>query len=333
MKKTILGFLCFLAVFTTVIVQMDIGGHKGKRVVSASTGHPYDHPVCVGLRAFGDFIRERLGDKYDVTIYYSAVMGGNVQAQELLQLGTLDLLQTSGSNMEAFNDMYKIFGLPYLFKDEPSFRKCMDNKEFMQTIYDCTKNEGIQGVTWFANGVNNFYSHKPFNTPKDMEGLKIRVQSSEANVKMIHGFKAAAILMAYSEMYTALQNRVIDAGTNPEMALVSVKHGEVAPFYSRTEHQIFLDLLVANAGFLESLTPEERAIFQEGFELATKVQVAEWDRQIVECIKKATEMGVTFVVPDKAPFEALQVPVREGLINEYPVLRPLYEKVQEIQGS
>jgi len=333
MKKTILGFLCFLALFAGVIVQMDIGGHKGKRVVSASTGHPYDHPVCVGLRAFGDFIRERMGDKYDVAIYYSAVMGGNREAQELLQLGTLDLLQTSGSNMETFNDMYKIFGLPYLYKDEPSFRKCMDDKEFMQQIYDCTKDKGIQGVTWFANGVNNFYSWKPFNTPKDMEGLKIRVQASEANVKMIHGFKAAAVMMPYSEMYTALQNRVIDAGTNPEMALVSVKHGEVAPFYSRTEHQIFIDVLVANAAFLDSLTKEERAIFEEGFELANKVQVAEWDKQIVQCIEQAKEMGVTFVTPDKAPFEAMQAPVREALIESYPVLKPLYATVQKIQGS
>ena len=333
MKKSIAIILCAVLALALAVAGLGAGSGGGKRKVGIATVQPPGHPISVGLRAFRDFIGEKLGDRFEVTIFYSGVMGGNTEAQELLQMGTLDLLQTSGSNLETFSDDYKIFGIPYLFRDEAAFRKCMNDERFIRTIYDCTAAKGIQGVTWFANGVNNFYAFKPLRTPDDLRGLKIRVQASEANVRMVQGFGAAAIIMAYGEMYTALQNRVIDAGSNPEMALVSMKHGEVAPFYSRTEHQIFTDMLVANADFLRSLTDEERAVFQEGFELCNRVEVAEWDRQIHECITQAEAMGVEFVEVDKRPFREMQQPVREALLAAYPDLRPLYDKVLEIQGE
>src|SRR5690606_11689317 len=162
-------------------------------------------------------------------------------------------------------------------------------------IYDSTIDNGIQGVAWFANGVNNFYSSTKIETPEDLKGIKIRVQASEANVKMVKGFGAAAVVMADGGVYTALRNGRIAAGTNPEMALVSMKHGEVAKFYSRTEHQIFTDVFVASKKFLDSLSDEERAVFEEGFKLSTETANREWDKQIAETIEEAKNMGVEFI--------------------------------------
>ena len=290
------------------------GAAEQKRIINIATVQPESHPISVGLRAFQNHIEEN-----------------NSQALELLQMGTLNFVATSGSNLESFDDTYKIFGLPYLFADEASFRKCMEDEEFVSTIYDCTAGKGIQGVCWFANGVNNIYSIRPIYTPDDMKGIKFRIQPSEANVKMAQGFGAAATVMAYGEVYTAMQNRVIDAAANPEMALISVKHGEVAKYYSRTEHQIFTDVMVTNTGFMETLNEEERGVFEEGFRICTNVEVAEWDRQIEDCITEAKEMGVEFIDVDKTPFEEKQKPVREELLAAYPQLQMLYDRVQEIQ--
>ena len=309
------------------------GASGPRKIVNIATVQPESHPISVGLRAFQDYIQEELGSEYEVKIYYNGIMGDNSQALELLQMGTLNLVATSGSNLESFDDTYKIFGLPSLFQNEESFRNCMRDPEFSGRIYDCTVNKGIQGVAWFANGVNNIYSTKPIRTPEDMKGIKFRIQSSEANVKMAQGFGSAATVMAYGEVYTAMQNHVIDAAANPEMALVSVKHGEVAKYYSRTEHQIFTDVLVANTDFIQSLEGEDRDIFQKGFQLCTEVEVAEWDRQIEDCIREAKEMGVEFLDVDKKPFEEMQKPVREELLASCPQLQPLYERVQEIQGG
>lgn len=300
-------------------------------VVTVSTAQPENHPTSVGIRAMKDYIEENLGEGVEVRIFYNGVIGQSGEALELLQMGTLDFVMASGSNMEAFSEMYSIFGLPYLFKNEESFRKCMNDEKFISQIYESTVDKGIQGVTWFANGVNNIYSTRPIRTPEDMKGLKFRVQTSEANVKMAQAMGAAAVIMNYGEVYTALQNHVIDAAANPEMALVSVKHGEVAPYYSRTEHQIFTDMLVCNSEFLNSLSDHDREIFEESFKIANQVECEEWDRQIEVCIEEAEKMGVEFIEVDKAPFEQLEKPVREELLAATPALQPLYDRVQEIQ--
>ncbi|RGY97723.1 TRAP transporter substrate-binding protein [Clostridium sp. AM58-1XD] len=306
-------------------------GKGKKRIISIATVQPEDHPISIGLKAFQDYIQKELGEEFEIKIYFNGIMGDNGQALELLQMGTLDLVATSGSNLESFDDTYKIFGLPYLFEDEEHFRTCMKDDEFVTTIYDCTVRKGIQGVAWFANGVNNIYSSKPIRTPDDIKGIKLRIQSSEANVKMAQQFGAAAVVMAYGEVYTAMQNHVIDAAMNPEMALISMKHGEVAKYYSRTEHQIFTDVMVANVDFMNSLDDQEKKVMEEGFRLCTDVEVKEWDRQIVDCIKEAEAMGVEFIEVDKTPFEELQKPVREELLKSYPQLQPLHQRILEIQ--
>lgn len=333
MKKTLvilLGFfmiVCLSACSETAAVQAE----NPKRIISIATVQPEDHPISVGLRAMKDHITEQLGDSVEVKIYYNGIMGGNSEALELLQMGTLNLVATSGSNLESFDDTYKIFGLPYLFRDEASFRKCMNDEEFKNEIYNCTVNKGIRGVAWFANGVNNIYSSKPIHTPEDIKGLKLRIQSSEANVKLAQGFGAAATVMAYGEVYTALQNHVIDAAMNPEMALISMKHGEVAKYYTRTEHQIFTDMLVGNVEFLDSLSEKEKIVLEESFQIANQVECDEWDKQISECIVEAEKMGVEFIEVDKAPFQKVQKEVREELLAATPVLQPLYDRVEKIQ--
>lgn len=308
------------------------GEISSKRIISVATVQPESHAIYLGLKAFKDYVEEEMGDKFEIRLFTNGVIGGNSEALELLQMGSLDLVATSGSNLEAFANEYKIFGLPYLFNDEASFRKVMNDEEFTDVIYNSTTDKGIQGVAWFSNGVNNFYASKKIETPEDLKGLKIRVQSSEANVKLVQGFDAAAVVMAYGEVYTALQNGVIDAGTNPEMALVDMKHGEVAKYYSRTEHQIFTDMLVANTDFLDSLTVEERQIFQEGFKLSSQVSNEAWDKRISEVTKEATEMGVEFITVDKQLFEEMQKPVKEALLVSNPELQSLYEKIQQIQN-
>nr|WP_106779459.1 TRAP transporter substrate-binding protein [Lysinibacillus timonensis] len=331
--KQALAFFVFLSLTLTLLgCSSTVSGEMGgKRIVSIATVQPENHPIVYGLRQFKEHIEEQLGDQFEIRIYTNGVIGQNTEALELLQMGSLDMVVTSGSNLEAFATEYKIFGLPYLFNDEASFRKVMSNEDFVTIIYNSTAEKGIQGVSWFANGVNNFYSTKKIETPDDLKGLKIRVQPSEANVKMVEGFNAAATVLAYSEVYTALQNRVIDVAANPEMALVSVKHGEVAKYYSRTEHQIFTDMFVTSTKFLESLSDQEKEIFEEGFKLSTEVANKEWDSQIDEAIEEATKMGVEFVTVDKKSFQEKQEPVKQELLNTYPELKPLYDKIQEIQ--
>lgn len=300
-----------------------------KRTINIATVQPTHHPITQGLMEFQDYIDENLEDEFEIKIYTDGVIGSNSEALELIQLNSLDIAATSGSDLEAYADEYKIFSLPYVFENEEIFRETMSDSEFTDLIYNSTEDKGIVGVSWFANGVNNFYSKKKIETPEDLKGMKMRVQPSEANVNMVRGFGAAATILSYGEIYTAMQSNVIDGASNPEMALVDMKHGEVANYYSRTEHQIFTDMLVTSPKFLDSLSTEEKEIFQEGFELATETSNSLWDERIEEAIVEAEDMGLEFVEVDKEPFKEIQEPVRNNMLEQYSELDELYRIIQE----
>ena len=110
-------------------------------------------------------------------------------------------------------------------------------------------------VTWYNAGTRNFYAKTPINTPDDLKGKKIRVQQSPASVAMANAFGAAAAPMGFGEVYTAIQQGVIDGAENNELALTNNKHGEVAKYYTYNKHQMVPDMLVANLKFLKQLKP------------------------------------------------------------------------------
>lgn len=103
--------------------------------------------------------------------------------------------------------------------------------------------------------------------PEDLRGLKIRVQQSPTNIEMMRLLGGSATPMGFGDVYTALQSGIIDGAENNEMALTDNGHGDVCRYYSYDMHQMVPDLLIGNYGFLESLTKEERAVFEEGLSL------------------------------------------------------------------
>ena len=90
-------------------------------------------------------------------------------------------------------------------------------------------------MTWYNAGTRNFYATTPIYTPDDLKGLKIRVQQSPASVKMVQAFGAAATPLSFGDVYTAIQQHVIDGAENNELALTNNKHGEVAKYFSYTK--------------------------------------------------------------------------------------------------
>lgn len=240
----------------------------------------------------------------------------------------------SASNMETFDRVYSIFSLPYLFNGVESYYETMQNKEITDLIYDKTIDQGVITVGWFDAGTRNFYGSKPIETVEDVAGLKIRVQPSPTNVAMMDAFNAGAVPMSFSEVYTALQNGTIDGAENNELALTTVKHGEVAKYYSYNMHQIVPDLIVANYNFVEGLEGRDREVFFEALEIAEKIEQEEWTKQTLEAIDHAENvMGVTFVEANVNSFREKVLPLHEKVISENENLRPIYEAIDAINNK
>ena len=303
---------------------------SGKRIIRVSHAQSETHPEHLGMLAFKEYVEERLGDKYEVQIFPNEILGSAQKAIELTQTGAIDFVVAGTANLETFAGVYEIFSMPYLFDSEDVYKSVMQDTEYMEKVYESTDEAGFRVVTWYNAGTRNFYAKTPIHKPDDLKGKKIRVQQSPASVAMVNAFGAAAAPMGFGEVYTAIQQGVIDGAENNELALTNNKHGEVAKYYTYNKHQMVPDMLVANLKFLNGLSPEEYQVFKDAALLSTQVEMQEWDKSIEEAKNIAiNDMGVEFIETDVDAFKQKVLPLHEKMLKENPKIAELYAHIQE----
>lgn len=303
----------------------------GKRIIRIAHAQSETHPEHIALLKFKDIIEEQLGDKYEVEIFPNELLGSAQKAIELCQTGAIDFVVAGTANLETFDNIYEIFSMPYLFTSEDAYHRLMQDTEFMETIYTSTDASGFEVLTWYNAGTRNFYSTKPIRTSEDLRGQKIRVQQSPSSVAMVNAFGAAASPMSFGEVYTAIQQGVINGAENNELALTNNKHGEVAKYFSYDMHQMVPDMLIGNLKFLNGLPENEREIFQMAALESTAVELEEWDAAVSEAKDYAeNEQGVEFIEVDVEAFQEKVKDEQQDLLKKNPKIEPIFEKVQII---
>ncbi|MDO4804960.1 MAG: TRAP transporter substrate-binding protein [Lachnospiraceae bacterium] len=311
------------------------GGNPNEpRIVRVAHSQSETHPQHLGLLEFEKAVEEKLGDKYDIQIFPNELLGSSQKAIELTQTGAIDFAIAATANLETFADVYEIFSLPYLFANEDAYHATMEDLDYMKTVYASTDIAGFRCITWYNAGTRSFYAKEPINSPADMKGMKLRVQQSPASIALVKAMGAAASPMSFGEVYTAIQQGVIDGAENNELALTNNKHGEVAKYYSYDKHQMIPDMLIGNIAFLDKLTPEEYEVFEQAALLSTEVELKEWDKQIEEAKNIAqNDMGVEFIDVDIEPFREAALPLHEEMLDRNPAIRDLYDHIQEVNKN
>lgn len=329
----------FCTVALTLAVTLSLGSLAGCSSASDSSGRQIirighnqstNHPTHIALVAFEEFIESRLGDKYDVEVFPSELLGSQNEMVQLTQTGAISFCVASNSLLETFSQNYTLFNLPYLFASSEAYHASMDDETITGPIFESTKQAGFEAVTWLDAGTRNFYTvNTPINSPADLRGLKIRVQQSPTNIQMMDLLGGSATPMGFGDVYTALQSHIIDGAENNEMALTDNGHGDVCKYYSYDMHQMIPDILIGNIAFLEELSPEEREIFEEGFHLTNQVQREAWVTAVENAKQRAQEVqGVNFLYPDTKPFQEAVAPMHESMLQQNSVFQPIYDAIQ-----
>ena len=336
MKKKKTRYLLYL--LCLCLVGISLGGCKavdsGRRIVRIAHGQSETHPEHIGLLALEQYVEERLGDRFDIQIFPNEILGATQKAIELTQTGAIDFVVSGTANLETFARVYEVFSMPYLFSSEEAYYAAMEDSDFMNPVYESTDEAGFRVMTWYSAGTRNFYAKKPIQTPEDLKGMKIRVQQSPASVAMVQAFGAAAAPMSFGEVYTAIQQGVIDGAENNELALTQNKHGEVAKYFTENKHQMVPDMLVGNLRFLKELSDEELQIFKEAAALSTEVELSEWNKQVEAARKTAKEeMGVSFLSVNIPDFQEKVLPLHRSMMEKNPAIIPIYRNFQEIDRS
>lgn len=266
-------------------------------------GLPENHPVHLAMQRFADLAKQKTKGEIEIKIFANGTLGGERETLEQVQNGVLELTKASASPLETFAPEYKVFNLPFVFRDKPHFFKVVDGP-VGSAILGSSKSRGFIGLTFYDAGARSFYAKKAINTPDDLKGLKIRVQQSPTTIKMIQALGASPTPMPWGEVYSALQAGVVDGAENNVTALTTGRHGEVSKFFSLTEHQMVPDVLVISTAKWDALKkPAQDALREAALESFVYQRKLWADSETTEALA-AEKLGVKVSNPSKAPFVA-----------------------------
>ncbi len=259
-----------------------------------------DHPVNKALEKFADEVKEKTNGEVTIKIYPNGVLGSEKEVLEQVQSGAVDMTKVSAGALESFSKEYSVFSLPYIFESKDHYRKVMDS-DVAQGIYQSTKDKGFVGLTYFDSGARSFYTKDtPIKTPDDLKGLKIRVMDSPTAIEMVKLMGGTPTPMPYGEIYTALQQGVVDGAESNPTALTTGKHGEVAKAFSKNEHTMIPDIAVISEKTWESLTEDQQKAFKEAAQDATKYHTEIWNKAIDQAVKKRKTWALSFMMWTKS---------------------------------
>ncbi|SFL78146.1 TRAP transporter substrate-binding protein [Salibacterium qingdaonense] len=288
-----------------------------------------DHPVHQGLVDFKDRVEEN-SDNMSVEIFPNGTLGSENEVLEQVQNGGIDMTKVSAGALENFASEYAVFSLPYIFEDQEHFYNSMES-EPVQELYQSTEDQGFVGLTYYDSGARSFYTKDtPIKHPDDLQGLKIRVMDSQTQIDMVEQMGGSPTPMPYGDIYTGLQQGVIDGAESNPTALTNGNHGEVAKTFSYDEHTRIPDIVVMSADTWNGLSSEQQDIVKNAAEQSTETQKEIWAETVEEAKTQAKEMGVEFYEVDKEPFrEAVQPMIEEyrqdeavaNLLDEFEALR------------
>ncbi|MCG6216813.1 TRAP transporter substrate-binding protein [Vibrio furnissii] len=291
-------------------------------------------PVKEALHYIGKAVEEKTNGSVIVQFFPDGQLGGERELVEMTQVGAIDLTKVSSGLLESFSPLYGVFSLPYLFESEERFYQVMDNPDIMGQVYRSTESQGFAGVGWYDSGARSFYMTRgPINTVADLRGKKIRVMQSETSIETMKLLGASPIAMGQAEVYTSLQQGIIDGAENNEFALTIARHGEVAKFYSYDMHTRIPDIVIMSTLTKRKLTPDQLMALKEAITESVEVEKQAWKVEMEKTRELAqTQFGVQFNTVELAPFKAAVQPIYDKLKSK-PQIYALYQQINQLTNE
>jgi len=278
---------------------------KGGKTLKLAHGLNVDHPVHKGLEFMARRVAEISGNQLQIEIYPNQQLGTERQCLELLQIGSLAMTKVSGAVMENFAPRLKVLSLPYIFRNKDHAFKVWDGEIGRNLLLESEK-YWLRGLAYFDAGQRSFYTkNRPVNTPGDLEGLKIRVQESASAMEMVRLLGGAPTPISWGELYTALQQGVVDGAENNPPSFYTSHHYEVCKYYSLDEHTAVPDILVIGTIAWNRLSSQEQHWLQEAAGEAALVERKLWQAAESEALEAVSKAGVKVIHPDKEPLKQM----------------------------
>jgi tripartite ATP-independent transporter DctP family solute receptor len=301
---------------------------KDKKMLFFAHSLPISHPVHKGILEMQKALNQKSGGKLQIKVFPDGQLGTEREVLELLQIGSIAMTKVSAASMSNFAPEFKALGVPYLFRDREHMFNILEGK-IGKEILEGGSEYLLRGLCFYDAGSRSFYTTEGFvKTPEDLKGLKIRVMNDQTSVNMVNALGGSATPMAYGELYTALQQRVVDGAENNIPSFVTSNHFEICKYYTVDEHSMVPDVVVVGTKFWNGLNEEEKEWLQKAAEESVERQKVFWSETVKENMEVLKKAKVQIYHPDKSLFSAMTESVMKELMED-PDLKRIITKIKE----
>ena len=261
--------------FTAQTAAASAGCDEGEIVIKFTHVTNTDkHPKGIAASLLQKRVNEEMDGKACMEVYPNSTLYDDNKVLEAMLQGDVQLAAPSLSKFEKFTKKFRLFDLPFMFKSMDAV-DAYQSSDAGQALLDSMQKRGLQGLAFWHNGLKQLSANKPLIHPSDANGLKFRVQSSDVLVAQMEAIGASPQKMAFSEVYGALQQGVVDGQENTWSNIYGKKFYEVQDGVTETNHGIIDYLVVTNVDWLESLDADVRDQFLTILGEVTKTRNAE----------------------------------------------------------
>jgi C4-dicarboxylate-binding protein DctP len=274
-----------------------------------------DTPKGKGAEQFKKLAEERTKGRVKIEVYPNSTLYKDGEEMEALQLGSVQMLAPSVAKFGPLGVReFEVFDLPYIFEDFTQLHKVTEGS-VGKLLFDKLQAKGIVGLAYWDNGFKDFSANKPLKLPTDAKGMKFRIQSSKVLEAEIRALGGIPQVMAFSEVYQALQTGVVDGTENPPSNFYTQKMNEVQKYFTLTEHGVIEYAVIANKKFWDGLPADIRTALEGAMKDASKYanEIAkEENDKALAAVKATGKTEIIALTPEaKAAWKKQLIPVHK----------------------
>ncbi len=288
---------------------------QSKVLLRCADVHGLDYPTVQGVLYMARRLKEMTKGRLEIVIYPQGRLGTEKAALEMVAFGALDMARLSVSQVAETAPEFEILMLPYLFRDDYQKWQVLEG-EIGTGLLNRLSRYGLVGLCFQESGYRSFYNSKrPVYRPEDLRGLKIRVQPSQAMMKMIEYLGAVVVPIDYTEVQAAMVAGVIDGAENNIPSYATSGHSKAARYYSFDRHSSIPEIVIFSERSLAKLTRTEQGMLRKVARESVSYQRGLWPGFEAKCLRQLEREGCLFNEVDSAAFRQAFRPFIDGYVR------------------
>ncbi len=302
-------------------------GQSQVKTIRLAHSLPEASPGHRALVWMAEDLKKRSGGTLELIIFPSGQLGSETDTLEQMQRGALEMTRNNAASIEGFIPDFAVYGTPYLFDDDAHYWAVLQGG-VGEALLELGADYNLRGLGYYDSGARSFYTkNKPVKVPQDLKGMKIRTQRSKTAMDLVDTLGASATPMPFGELYTGLQQGIVDGAENNPPSYFDTRHYEVAPYYTLDEHTRVPDVILYSEPLWQQLSPQQKQWIAASVQASTEVQRQYWKEYEEAVLKELESKGVTIIRPDKMPFQKAVQPMVDNLDN--PRIQELVKQIRK----